>query len=186
MRRKLTLIILLAALAACTQYSLVEVKNQTIGGAYSVDPQITWSKSTEGKMELWTIDGPGLEAVRFYKGLGDGDTLLKPKDKTVKLPKYEAGMKANEIMEFVIDSIARGGAGEVGSSNLRPAQFGAVQGFRFELTFLTSEGLEVDGLAAGAVIEEKLHLIIYTGARAYYYPKYRDAVERMIGSIETT
>ena len=80
--------------------------------------------------------------------------------------------------------IARGGAGEVQASKLRPAQFGSVPGFRFDLTFLSKSGLEMDGLVAAAVIEDKLYLILYTGARIHYYPKYRDHVEQLLASIE--
>jgi hypothetical protein len=42
----------------------------------------------------------------------------------------------------------------------------------------------MSGLAAGAVIEDALYLILYTGARVYYFPKYRDDVERLLGSIQ--
>ncbi|MFQ6016674.1 MAG: hypothetical protein ACE5KF_00610 [Kiloniellaceae bacterium] len=183
MRRNLITLVLLAALAACTQYSLVEVKRQTIGGVYSVEPQIAWSKTTEGKVELWTVDGPWLEALRFYKGLGDGDTLDKAPGRK-KSPTYRAGMKASEVMEFVVDSLARSGASNVQARNLRPTRFGTVPGFRFDLIFLSPEGLEIDGTVAGAVVAEKLHMIMYTGARAHYYPKYKDDVERIIDSIQ--
>lgn len=178
---------LLAVLAACAQYSLVEANKQKIGGTYTVEAQIAWSKHSEGKVEIWTVDGPALEAVRFFKGLDDGDSLFKrPRGsgEKVKYPTYKTGMTPNDVMELTVDSIARAGAGEVQASKLRPARFGSVQGFRFELTFLSKSGLEMDGLVAGAAIEDKLYLILYTGARIHYYPKYRDHVEQLLGSIE--
>ncbi len=42
----------------------------------------------------------------------------------------------------------------------------------------------MDGLVAGAAIEDKLSLILYTGARIHYYPKHRDHVEQLLASIE--
>ena len=42
----------------------------------------------------------------------------------------------------------------------------------------------MDALVAGAAIEDKLYLILYTGARIHYYPKYRDHVEQLLASIE--
>lgn len=179
--------LLLAALAACAQYSLVEAKTQKIGGTYSVDAQIPWSKHSDGKLEIWTVDGPGLEALRFVKGLGDGDALFSrplftPKE--IEFPTYRTGMSASEIMEFVVDSLSRAGAADLQATGLRPAQFGSVPGFRFEMAFVTAKGLEMSGFAAGATIEDKLHMILYTGARTYYFPKYRDEVERLVGSIE--
>ncbi len=187
MGRIATIAVLLATLAACTQYSLVEAKKQKIGGTYTVEAQIAWNKHSEGKMERWTVDGPALEAVRFFKGLSDGDALFKrPRGaaKEVKYPTYKVGMTANDVMDLTVDSIARAGAGEVEAGNLRPAQFGSVPGFRFELTFLSKNGLEMAGSAAGAAIEDKLYLILYTGARIHYYPKYRDQVEQLLDSIE--
>ncbi len=77
MGRIATIAVLLATLAACAQYSLVEAKKQKIGSAYTVEAQIAWNKHSEGKVELWTVDGPALEAVRFFKGLSAGDTLFQ-------------------------------------------------------------------------------------------------------------
>ena len=187
MRRIATIAVLLITLTACAQYSLVEARTQKIGGAYTVDAQIAWNKHAEGKVEIWTADGPGLEALRFIKGLNDGDALFtRPVGtaKEIKFPAYRVGMTASEVMEFVVDSLGRAGAAEVEARGLQPARFGAVPGFRFELTFATAQGLEMSGLAAGAVIEDALHLILYTGARVHYFPKYRDDVERLLGSIE--
>jgi hypothetical protein len=48
----------------------------------------------------------------------------------------------------------------------------------------TADGLNKYAIVAGAVIGEKLHLIIYSGARMHYFPKYRDAVEGIIASIQ--
>lgn len=187
MRRIAAIAVLLIALAACAQYSLVKAKTQKIGGAYTVEAQIDWNKRAEGKLEWWTVDGPGLEVLRFFKGLDDGDALFtRPAGmaKGIKFPAYRAGMTASEVMEFVVESLGRAGAADLEARGLQPAQFGSVPGFRFELTFATGSGLEMRGLAAGAVIEDALHLILYTGTRVHYFPKYRDDVERLLGSIE--
>ena len=176
---------LMATLAACAEYSLVEAKRQTMAGAYTVDPGIQWSKSKQDKVEMWTVDGPALESVRFYQGLTEGDRLFKA-DEEKKLPTYAPTMTASEVMEFVVDSLSRGGSGNVTATALRPADFGAAPGFRFELSFTTADGLWFDGLAIGATIDGKLHLILYSGARQHYFPKYKDEVERMIGTIRTT
>jgi hypothetical protein len=187
MRRIVIIVICLAALAACAQYSLVEAGKRKIGGTYTVETQIAWNKSNLGKVETWTINGLLLESVYFFKGLADGNPLFeRPRGirSEIEFPIYRDGMTANEVMEFVVDSIARAGASDVQASKLRPMQFGSVPGFRFDLSFLTEDGLEKSGVAAGATIEDELHLILYTGARAYYFPKYLGPVENLIGSIE--
>jgi hypothetical protein len=187
MRRIAIIAVLLSTLAACAHYSLVKATKQEIGGAYTVEAQIDWNKYADGKVETWTADGPGLEALRFFKGLDDGDALfVRPVGASTEIvfPTYRIGMTASEVMEFVVDSLGRAGATDLEARGLQPAQFGSVQGFRFELTFATASGLEMSGLAAGAVIGDALHLILYTGARVYYFPKYRNNVERLLGSIE--
>lgn len=185
---KAVLLLCLATLAACAQYSLVEAQRRTIGGAYSLEPQIAWSRHTSGKVETWTVDGPGLEALQLFVGLGDGDPLFdrpafgpdKPR------PRYRAGMTPSEIQEFVVDSLARSGKARVQASDLRPAPFGAASGFRFELRFVNGEGLEMAGTVMGAVVAERLQLLLYSGAAAHYFPKYREEVERLFDSIRTT
>jgi hypothetical protein len=51
------------------------------------------------------------------------------------------------------------------------------------MNFVTRQGLEGQGSVVGGVVKEKLYLIIYSGARAHYYPKHKDHVERIIQSI---
>lgn len=186
MKRYAKLLILLAALGACAPITLVEPKRQTIADTFSVDPQIAWSKMSSANVDLWTVDGHNLEALRFYKGLRDGEALFDVKKESIKLPTFATGMTPNEVMEFVVDSLSRAGASTVEGRNLRPSDFGSSPGFRFELSFLDADGLETDGMVCGTVIEKRLYMILYTGARIHYFPKYRDEVERIIQSIETT
>jgi hypothetical protein len=43
--------------------------------------------------------------------------------------------------------------------------------------------LEYEGFVVGTRIEETLYLISYSGARQYYFPKYKQAAEKLIASI---
>lgn len=182
MKRVTGALALAMMLTGCATYSLVEPPRAVIGNLYTVDPQIPWSAAKVGKLELWTVDGPALEAIRFISGIGDGEALLEGREKE-KQPKFRKSLTASEIMEFVIDSLALAGFEKIEPTGLRPEKFGDAQGFRFEMSFVTRQGLEEQGSVVGAVVKEKLHLIIYSGARAHYYPKNRDHVERIIQSI---
>jgi hypothetical protein len=75
-------------------------------------------------------------------------------------------------------------AGTVEATDLRPAGFGSLSGFRFDFRFLSGEGLEREGMVLGTIHKEKLYLIVYTGARQYYYSTYKEEVERIFHSIE--
>lgn len=169
------------AWAGCAPFTLVEAKRTTIGGFYTVEPQRAWSARQEGKTEAWTVDGFPLESVRFVKALAEGEALAA--SRAAKAPAFKAHMTPNEIMEFVVDSLATAGAQRIEASNLHPSKFGALDGFGFDLAYLLGNGLESQGMVVGAVTQSKLHLILYTGARQHYFPKYKTDVDRIVESI---
>jgi hypothetical protein len=192
-------------LTACTNYSLVRPERQAVGDFYTVDPKIAWSSTSGENLEMWTVDGPSLEALFFVDGLTDGDTLFRSSRDAAKQATYRSGMTPTDIVEFVVVSLESAdraatltvvnagttmlredqmGAAMVESKDLRPTRFGRLPGFRFDLSFLSPEGLEREGIVVGTMHEDKLYLILYLGAREHYFPKYRDQVEELIASIE--
>src|SRR5215510_11428642 len=76
-RRASALVALALALAGagCAPYQLVEPTRTAIGDLYTVEPQVPWSAVDRGKVVSWTVDGFPLEAVRFVKGLADGEAF---------------------------------------------------------------------------------------------------------------
>lgn len=188
--RRLGLLLLVSLLmAGCVMVTLIEPKPTSIGGAYTVEPQIRWaSVPARPGLELWTVDGSALDAITFVKGLADGEVLLRgaiqgstPEDKR---PKFRAQMTPSEIVELVVDSYALYGHQKIETSNLRPAKFGTADGFRCDMSWVTRSGLEMQALLAGAVVKGKLQLVIYSGTRAHYFPKYRDDIERVLRSVQ--
>jgi len=182
MARHASFFILALLVTACVQYSLVKPARVLIGDVYYVDAQIAWNKKTEGKAEIWTVDGPLLQELRFIKGIEDGDALFEGRVGN-KLPPFKSKMTAIEIKELFEASLAQIGLAQLKTLNLRPNDFGKASGFRFEFTYVLKNGLEKQGFALGAVIDEKLHMIIYSGTRLHYYPKHKDEVERLVRSI---
>lgn len=189
MRRLGVLLLASALTAGCAVVTLVEPKRTTVGDAYSVEPQIRWtSLPARTGMELWTVDGSGLQSITFVKGVADSQPVVRgliqggaPEDKR---PKFRKGMTPSEIMELLVDSYALFGNQKIETANLRPAKFGTADGFRFEMTFVLRSGLEMQALAAGVVVKDRLHALIYSGTRAHYFPKYRDTVERVLASVQ--
>ncbi len=183
MTRAIPFLMVLILLAACGRFSLVEPERRSIADFYSVESQIEWSRISDSGAELWTVNGPGLDAIRFFSALYDGDTMFEA-DGDEKLPRYRSEMKPNDVMELVVDSVAREGANEVEAAALQPVAFGDQDGFRFELTLLSPQGLEMQGIVVGHQDERALYLILYTGTTMYYFPKYKPTVEEIIASIE--
>ncbi len=196
--KRLILLAMVLLLSACAHYTRVEpAKRDMAGGSYHVEPQITWNRATQGKVEIWTVDGPALAAVHFFNGIADGENLYPYYGKAIrkaKLPKFQDDMTANEVQEFVVDSMMAPypqslvGPNMIGTNvqsfNLRPFTFGSQNGFRFQLTFLSKQGLEYEGFAVGTAKDQRLYLICYSGAREYYYPKYKNTAEQIIASIQ--
>ncbi|MCZ6610436.1 MAG: hypothetical protein O7A66_10580, partial [Alphaproteobacteria bacterium] len=60
-------------LTGCVGYTLVKGGQKLeLGQGLSVKPPRDWNRRTEGKHEIWTLDGPGLQYILFVKGIEDG------------------------------------------------------------------------------------------------------------------
>ena len=182
-------------LGGCATYTLVSPGRITVPKCCSVETPVEWSRSGSGNLEIWTIDGASLEAIYFFKGIQDGETLFKTYNKKIKLPKFRKTMVESEIMEFVVDSMEAASqnnlyttslvGNDVQAVDLRPYKINADFGFRFELAYLSPHnGLAYDSLIVGIVEKEKLFLVAYAGTRQYYFPKYKDQVEQLMGTLK--
>ena len=186
MPSRLLALIAALSLTGCAAWTLVEGEAQRVANRYTVAPQIQWSRIKQGDVELWTVDGIGLQALRFFDPIEEGEGLFtRSPDSEARLPVFRADMTASDVQEFVVHSVQLGGGVQVEASGLRPWKLGSVDGFRFELSFLNDAGLEMQGVIAGAVDAGKLYLITYTGTRAHYFPKHLPAVERLLASVRS-
>jgi hypothetical protein len=207
MKPVILLLIVLLFIGGCTHYTAVPAERRAIGGLYSVKSNVVWSQADEGGIQLWTIDGPLLEALRFLT-LNNGDTLFLSTDRDAKLPRFRVHMTPNEVVEFFVASLksVSGGvdthqlakgmvhpagirAGSINAAtidvkSLRPADFGRLPGFRFDFSFQSKEGLERQGTAFGTIHEGKLLLMVYSGTKEYYFSKHKQDVETIFSSVE--
>ncbi len=167
------------ALAHCAAYSLQPPGRVSIASYYTVDTPNAWSRHGDGQREYWTVNGSALEELMLAGGIGHGDTLLGSDG----APRFRRGMTALDAREFIESNLIASGMHNVVFREFRAAPFGRLPGFRAELEFLTKPGLETDGFLVGAVHQDRLHLIFYSGARLYYYGKHKDAAERIAASV---
>ena len=181
-RAALVLMAVASLFASCARYTLVEPRPRTIADVYTVDPQTRWSSVTDGKWEVWTVDGPGLEAIQFLDGLSDGDPLFRAVNAQKRMT-FRKTMSPSELAELLVDGLISTGAQNVMVTALRPQKFGPSDGFRCELTFSTKNGLAKQGLAAGGIVKDRLYLVLYTGTKLHYYEAHRDHAEQIIQSI---
>jgi hypothetical protein len=167
-------------------YTLVEPRVRSMGGAYTVQPRLAWSTaSLRDWPETWTIDGVALERLRFFTGLAEGQPLLglQPAGTADPRARFSTAMTRPELAELVAESLF---GSRYPPRHVRPARFGGAPGFRFEVSYATSDGVRREALVAGAVIRARLHVIVYDGTALYHFEKYRDEVERILESITLT
>lgn len=185
--RNLAPLTLALLMTACMQFTLVDqAQRVTFDDTYSVAPQIAWSKASDGNVELWTVDGPLLEELVFFTGIEDGEPLFpaRPQAKEEELPAFRDNMAALEVRDLFVATLSRRNQFSVETQGLRPWQFGDGDGFRFELTLVTADGLNKQGFAVGTIRDGKLYLIAFSAAEVHYFGKYENTVESLLGSIE--
>ncbi len=191
MNKRLLSLLLVLLVTGCAPFVLVEPKRASIDDAFSVDPQIAWSRANpqeltkHGPAQIWTVDGFSLDQLALYPGIADGQPLARQEDGQEKLPVFKQDMTGSEIMELFEATLVRASKTSLAeTSNLRPAQFGGMNGFRFDLAFTLKDEVPRKGIVAGAIKDGKLYMIAYQGPRIFYFDKYEPVVERVIASVQ--
>ncbi|MEE8562677.1 MAG: hypothetical protein V3S92_03565 [Alphaproteobacteria bacterium] len=177
-------------LTGCVGYTLVKGGQKLeLGQGLSVKPPRDWNRRTEGKHEIWTLDGPGLQYILFVKGIEDGGRifpgparrLLAPKKDT--FPNFRKGMSLLEVGELFEASLARRGAQKIAIAGFAPAKFGGKDGFRFTFTYRTTAGLNMRGITAGALLGDKLFMVIYNGTELFFFDRSKGDFEKILASL---
>jgi hypothetical protein len=188
--RILITFLLIAPLAACQSFKPVEaMKAADIGDGITVEPQVAWANAVgplNGGMSgtVWTIDGFGLNELRFLTGVAAGDPLLRINGVDRKnMVAYSATMLPDDVMEMTASTLGKAGDQQLRTSGLRPVPFGTATGFRFDLAFTTKDGLQMKGMALFAQRRNKLDLILFVAPSEYYYDRYVATVEKVFSSV---
>lgn len=177
-----TMLLLLAT--ACGPFSLVETEPRLIGDRYTVQPGQLWTHLRRTEPETWTLNGPMLDRLLLVADLAENATLFQSDGDRATMPTWRSSMTESEAMEFVEDSFAQLGMGQVRVGNLRPADFGDRPGFAFDMAYVDGEGLNKRGAAVAAVIDGKLNMMLFTAAATHYFAAGYPDVEQMARSIQ--
>jgi hypothetical protein len=179
--------IVLVGCATAITPTMVESTRQTVAGI-SIEPQRAWTRLPTGVLpnsprdgEVWTVNGPLLDQLRFYGQVEPGQTLGTPAPGQA-LPSYRAGMTPSELAELLTDTITARGAGRVELLSLEPAAFGTADGLRMTYRFANADGLELMGTAKGAVSGGRLYIVVFEAAADHYFARLKPAVDRLMAS----
>lgn len=154
---------------------------------YRVETEAEWNRVQLDRFELWTVDGPQLQQLRFYRPLEPGDRLASSRGRNENGLRYEGWMRAHDVVDLVVAALSRSGGFKVRTEGPEPAPFGKRTGFRFELTFVSQAGLPYRALGRGWIDgEDRLHLVLYLGSPDHYFEAYREEVQRILDSIQTS
>jgi len=170
---------LLLLLAACAGYKLVPPVQTTVAN-FAVAPDIAWSQASQTGLQssaplaIWTVDGPALDQILFIGGVKSGDPLFtlanRGTDEQKKNNAFRDAMAPSEIAELWESVFAQfGGTTLAQASNVEPARFGGIEGFKFDFAYTPKDEVERRGVVYGAVKDKKLYLIYYAGTKLYHY-----------------
>ncbi len=206
MTRSARLALLSAALplAACSlgggeygigDYNLVRVHRVEVGdGGMTVVAPRPWNERRRSilfddvrDVEDWTLNGPILDGISFVSGMKSGRYLIRQrKSADQQVPKFRGDMTPPEIAAM-LESLyrVRGGAVEFRTLSLQPRPFlGAANGFQLDYEHLDSDELWRKGRVVGAVIGDRLYLVMFDAARSHYYNAALPDFEAIVGSAQ--
>jgi hypothetical protein len=161
----------------------IELSLVTAGGV--TEPNAEWTARAEKNLVASVakvLQERKAQLVDYRKPMEADDPIFADSGAR-KLPRFSESMSALEVVDFFRASLAALEVSDFQPSDFRPAAFGDKPGFRFEFTYLSKDGLAVQGFAAGAIAEKRLYLIVYSGAREHYFPKHRDDAEQIVSSV---
>lgn len=193
--KKIRLLCALAALllaAGCAPYVMVKPERQTVGGVISVEPGVQWNKlamhNYQGKIEVWTLDGPALNTLLFFTGVPDGEPLLTHRaagKAQEQPPVFRATMNPIEVQELLQATIARMFETTlVEGHNAQPTSLGEGRAFRFETRMVGRDEVERDGVFVGTIRGEKLYGAWFQGAKLHYFARYLPEFDHMVASVK--
>lgn len=170
-------------LGGCAAYSAVSPGPVNYAGL-QVKTNQTWNlapaTATPGlrrQSKVWTQDGLLLDRIIIIPAVPAGQSIFNSSSAAQALPSFAAGMLPNEVEELTESSVVKlFGEGEVAveTSNLRPHSFGDNRGFLFDMKIAVSDGPDYGGITGAFIADEKLYMVIYIGARPYYFDKHKD------------
>jgi len=172
---KLSLFILvIGILTACKTFTLVEKDKFTDPVGMNVKPEINWNEHKYTNKEYaWTIDGEYLNQIMFISA-GENEYFLPFKNKwgvtDPKSPQFNKTVTLLEIPELFVKGIEFYGA-QLTILNIEPVYFLDNNGFKFNFTLVTEDGLEKLGIVYGTIVNDRLYIMSYVGAVIEFYGK---------------
>ncbi len=183
--------VLLLALAACApRYHIVRGGvAATPAGALVVLPDAAWNRAPRSRDDLpvtqvWTRNGEALDRIVLIGGLRDGQAMVRQRSRASgRVPVFRADMAPQDIVAM-IESQYRITAAASGfrTHGLFPDEFAGYLGFTVDYDFVLADAVPRKGRATGAVIGDRLYLLLFDAVAAHYFDAGLPSVERIAAS----
>ncbi len=169
----------LALAPACFANSLVSPgpREGIAKSRLSATPAGEWNRLSrrDGKnVELWTIDGDGLNKVTFFGGIPTGQPLVREVDrKNRPLPKVAGDMLITDI-PALLESTYRSqfAVNQMQIDTQEPALLDGHKGIKFTYAFTRADDeVQRRGEGIGAMVGGQLYLVVYEAPSLYFFDK---------------
>lgn len=195
MKMRFTFFPALLLLSGCISFTAVgpgEMNNSglvvTTESAWNQAP-MEMSRLLRPDSRSWTRNGMFLDRLIIIPAVASGEPVFRQTSQSQALPLFDSTMLPNEIEELTESSIVKlfgeGGA-VVETANLRPHRFGNNRGVMFDLEVSVSDGPDYGGLVGAMIVDNKLNLVIFLGAKPHYYEALIEQVTRIIEDTRVT
>lgn len=170
--------------------SLVRPQPRSVArGSMVVTPTIEWNRLPRGQYDIpyeenWTLNGPVLDGLSFIGGLPSNRPIVYQRRRDDRrVPDFRADMTPQEIADMIESFfLIRGGSVEFNTTGLKPRTFLGQPGFQFDYNHLGGNEVERSGRAVGAIVNNRLYLILFDAARLHYFPTGVQEFERIVES----
>ena len=173
-------------------YSLIRARSVSVGdGSMAVTPprewnrvSTTWAMDDIRAVEDWTLNGPYLDSMSFVTGLKSGRYIIRQLRRDAQqVPKFRSDMTAPEITAM-LESFYRVKAGTVDlrTTSLKPRTLMGYPGFQWDYEHLDQDEVWRRGRTVGAVIGDRLYLVLLDAARMHYFDNAQGDFEAVVNS----
>lgn len=184
--KRLLAVLLVLSLAACGTVRKIETGAQTVGERMSVTIDGHWNHVDFPGIkpaQLWTMEGVTIDEFLVYAGVKDGQAMhadtSNPKRVNVS---FRSTMQVEEIVAMFEGVLARDDS-TFKLIKLEPFPFGGKKGFRFEYERIRKmDGVQLRGVAFGAVDKGELFALVYHAPRLTFFPRHQGRVETIARS----
>jgi hypothetical protein len=193
--KRIVLLILALALAACTTVTRIEGE-QVVNERLAVQVTSAWNKVSDpwevDPYDTWTQEGIPLDHLRFWGGVRPGQPLMtKPAifsraadARDPRVPTFRPGLTPEKLVNLFEELYAT--AGPVTITKIEPTVFAGEKGVRFEFTLarrrddLTLQGVGWVAVKQDEMWGEELYAATFVAPRLSFFQRLLPMAEAIV------